>query len=134
MADKSENVFIEGKRAPERRKRFLPRETKQAKAKNRLPSENVARIERKGVLRAAPKGGNAYTFAIVEKRAFIERKYHNRAMTSLAKAKICLLSDISARKMRFRLFERHFRSENTFSFGKRVLAPSARFRVCVFAR
>ena len=52
MAYKGANVFIKGKRAPERRKRFLPRETTQAKAKNRLPSEKVALIERKGVLRA----------------------------------------------------------------------------------
>ena len=65
--------------------------------------------------------------------ASIERKHHNRAMTSLAKAKMCLLSDISSRKMRFCICGLRFRSIKSFShfsLGRRVFACASD----VFAR
>ena len=100
------------------------------------------------------------TFAMAKMRLSSE-KHHNRAKKSLAKAKIYLLSGIFGRKTRFRICGRRFLSiksfshlrvtpllgksvfgfssdvfarKNTFSFGKCVLAPSTRFRVCLFAR
>ena len=92
VANKGENVFTEGKRAPERRKRFLPRENEASKgekeftkgkrvyrAKTRSPCENVAR-----------KASNVF----IERQLTSERrKSLYRAKTSLAKAKTILLSE-----------------------------------------
>ena len=104
MPGKAETLFTErndarkGEKAFPERKSGSQRRSSIAKSKTLLPSENNV-----------CNGENAS----------IERKHHNRAKTG----KMCLLSDISARKTRFRIFRSvdgfsHVRA--TFSFGKSV--------------
>ena len=116
VADKGENVFIDGKRAQEMRKRFLPRETTQAKAKNvsrantRLYTEN-ALTGGKVVYRAKTSLG---------KRRFasenVARKVGN-SFTFLAKAKTRLPSENVPRK-----------GEKAFTEGKRAYRAKPRSR------
>ena len=85
-----------------------------------IPSEDVARkgenVSTEHTLRSQ-KRKRFYlakiTFAMAKMRLSSE-KHHNRAKKSLAKAKICLLSDISGRKTRFRICGRRFLSIKSF--------------------
>ena len=98
-----------------------------AKLKKRLLSEAVTFTERKCLYRAKTSLAKAKTLLSREnnvcngENASVERKHHNRAKT----AKMCLLSDISARKTRFCSCGRRFRSIisfSHFSLGRRVRA------------
>ena len=138
--------------------RLLPRETTQAKAKNRLPSEKVALIERKGVLRAKTCLTQAKTPTNVARkvekastersryfyRTFSERKRNSerrkclyRAKTSLAKAITFLPSLNFARKGENPSIERkhHNRAKTSLAKTKMCLlsdisARKTRFRIC----
>ena len=107
-------MFIEGKHAPERRKRFLPRQSDARKAKKAFPERKSGSQRRSSIAKSKtflPSENNVCN----GESASIERKHHNRAKTSLAKTKMCLLSDISARKTRFCICGRRFRSIKSFS-------------------
>ena len=130
----SENAFPERKRNSERRNSLYRAKTSLANAITLIPSENVARKGENvsaeiGKAKTLLPSGNNFCKG---KNAFIERKFHNRAKTFLAMAKMCLLNDISARNTRFRICGRQFRSIKSFwnlrltfshfSLGRRIFS------------